>query len=104
MGGNRGQIHFRLPECLADLNRRVPTHLTVIDATRILLRNGPSGGSLEDVRAVGKVFASSDIVAADTVAALSLFGRKAAEVAHIRMAGETGIGVSDPARIRVVEG
>src|SRR3990172_7710574 len=35
MGGNRGQIHFRLPECLVDLNRRVPTRLTVIDATRI---------------------------------------------------------------------
>jgi len=103
MGGNRGQIHFRLPECLVDLNRRVHTRLTVIDATRILLRNGPSGGNLEDVRNVGKIFASADIVAADAVAAQSLFGLKAREVAHIRMAGEAGIGVSDPGRIRVTE-
>lgn len=103
MGGNRGRIHFRLPECLVDLNRRIPSRLTVIDATRILLRNGPSGGNLEDVRAVGKIFASADVVAADTVAAESIFGLKAREVAHIRMAGEAGIGVSDPGRIRVAE-
>ena len=103
MGGNRGQIHFRLPECLVDLNRRVPTRLTVIDATRILLRNGPSGGNLEDVKSVGKVFASSDIVSADAVAAQALFGLKGSEVAHIRMAGQAGIGVADPGRIRVAE-
>ncbi|MGZ9148425.1 MAG: DUF362 domain-containing protein [Candidatus Deferrimicrobiaceae bacterium] len=103
MGGNRGQIHFRLPECLVDLNQRIRTRLTVIDATRILLRNGPSGGNLEDVRNVGKIFASGDIVAADVVAAQALFGLKGGEVAHIRMAGEAGIGVSDPGRIRVTE-
>ncbi|MGZ9265430.1 MAG: DUF362 domain-containing protein [Candidatus Deferrimicrobiaceae bacterium] len=103
MGGNRGQIHFRLPECLVDLNQRIRTRLTVIDATRILLRNGPSGGNLEDVRNVGKIFASGDIVAADVVAAQALFGLKGGEVAHIRMSGEAGIGVSDPGRIRVTE-
>ena len=75
----------------------------MIDAARILLRNGPSGGNLEDVRNVGKVFASSDIVAADVVAAQALFGLRGGEVAHIRMAGEAGIGVSDPGRIRVTE-
>lgn len=103
MGGNRGQVHFRLPECLVDLNRQIPTHLTVIDATRILLRNGPSGGNLEDVRAVGKVFASSDIVAADVVAAESLFGVKANDVAHLRKALESGLGVSSRDGIRLVD-
>src|SRR3989304_1148037 len=69
MGRNRGQIHFYLPECLAGINRRIPSHLTVIDATRVLLRNGPSGGNLEDVKAVSRSFASADVVAADVVAA-----------------------------------
>jgi uncharacterized protein (DUF362 family) len=103
MGGNRGQIHFRLSECLVDLNRRLPTHLTVIDATRILLRNGPSGGNLEDVKVVGKTFASADIVAADVVAAESLFGLKAGEVAHLQKALESGIGVSSRDGIRLIE-
>jgi uncharacterized protein (DUF362 family) len=103
MGGNRGQIHFRLPECLVDLNRRVPTRLTIIDATRVLLRNGPSGGNLEDVKSVGKIFASSDVVSVDAVAAHDIFGLKSDEVAHIRMAGKAGLGIADPGRIRVVE-
>jgi uncharacterized protein (DUF362 family) len=103
MGGNRGQIHFRLPECLVDINRKVPTHLAVIDATRILLRNGPSGGNLEDVKTVGKVFASEDAVGADVVAAKSLFGLTPDNVPHIRMALDEGLGVTSPAGIRVVE-
>jgi uncharacterized protein (DUF362 family) len=103
MGGNRGQIHFRLPECLVDINRKVPTHLAVIDATRILLRNGPSGGNLEDVKTVGKVFASADAVGADVVAAERLFGLAPDNVPHIRKALDEGLGVTSPAGIRVVE-
>ncbi len=102
MGGNRGQIHFKLSECLVDINRRLPSRLTVIDATRILLRNGPSGGNLADVRAVGKVFASADVVAADVVAAETLFGLMPGDVAHIKKALDSGLGVSSPAQIRVV--
>ena len=103
MGGNRGQVHFRLPECLVDINRKVPTHLTVIDATRILLRNGPSGGNLADVKEVGKVFASADIVGADVVAAEKLFGLTPDSVPHLKKALEEGLGVASPAGIRVVE-
>jgi uncharacterized protein (DUF362 family) len=103
MGGNRGQIHFHLPECLVDLNRRVRTCLTVIDATRVLLRNGPSGGNPADVRALGKIFASADVVAADAAAAEKIFGLKPRDVAHIQKALDGGLGVSSPAQIRVIE-
>ncbi|GAB4369954.1 MAG: DUF362 domain-containing protein [Deltaproteobacteria bacterium] len=102
MGGNRGQIHFRLSECLVDINRRIPTALTVVDANRILLRNGPSGGNLADVASLGKVFASADIVAADIVAAREAFGKSPAEVPHIRKAMESGLGVSSEDRIRLL--
>lgn len=102
MGGNRGQIHFRLSECLVDINRRIPAALTVIDANRILLRNGPSGGNLSDVETLGKVFASADVVAVDIVAAREAFGRSPAEVPHIRKAMESGLGVGSEDRIRRV--
>ena len=103
MGGNRGQVHFRLPECLVDVNRRIPTHLAVIDATRILLRNGPSGGNLADVKEVGKVFASADVVAADVVAAENLFGLAPDAVPHLKKALDAGLGVASRAGIRMVE-
>ena len=104
MGGNRGQVHARLSECLVDINRRVPAALTVIDAGRVLMRNGPSGGNLADVKAFGKAFASADPVAGDAVAAEILFGLEAAEVAHIRKAMESGIGISSSAQLRRIEG
>ncbi|MBI5419440.1 MAG: DUF362 domain-containing protein [Deltaproteobacteria bacterium] len=103
MGGNRGQMHFNLSECLVDLHRRLDTRLTVIDATRVLLRNGPSGGNLADVRAPGKMFASTDVVAADVVAAEKVFGLKPPDVAHLQKALDARLGVASPAQIRVVE-
>ncbi len=104
MGGNRGQIHYRLPECLVDVHRRVPVALTVIDAGRVLLRNGPSGGNLADVKSFGKAFASRDVVAADVVAAERIFRMAPRDVGHIAKAMESGLGISSGAQIRIVEG
>jgi len=104
MGGNRGQIHFRLSECLVDIHRRVPPRLTVIDAGRVLLRNGPSGGNLADVKVFGRAFASADVVAADVVAAEKIFGLKPEDVSHIRKALDSGLGISSPAQVRLLEG
>jgi len=104
MGGNRGQIHYRLSECLVDLHRRVPVALTVIDAGRVLLRNGPSGGNLADVKPFGKAFASRDVVAADGVAAERIFRLSPRDVDHIGRAMDSGLGISSGAQIRLVEG
>ncbi|RJP25191.1 MAG: DUF362 domain-containing protein [Deltaproteobacteria bacterium] len=104
MGGNRGQIHNRLSECLVDIHRRVPVHLTVIDAGRVLMRNGPSGGNLADVKVFGKAIASRDVVAADVVAAERIFGFSVQDVPHVRKALEAGLGISSIAQIRRIEG
>jgi len=101
MGGNRGQLHFRLPECLVDVQRRLPARLTVIDAGRVLVRNGPSGGNLSDVKAVGMAFASPDVVAADAVAAEKVFGLAPQDVPHIRKALEAGVGITSMSRVRL---
>jgi uncharacterized protein (DUF362 family) len=104
MGGNRGQIHYRLSECLVDLHRRVPVALTVIDAGRVLVRNGPSGGNLADVKSFGKAFASRDVVAADVVAAEKIFRQAPRDVGHIGKAMESGLGITSTAQIRLIEG
>jgi uncharacterized protein (DUF362 family) len=102
MGGNRGQIHFRLPESLVDVNRRVPSHLTVIDAGLVLVRNGPTGGNLADVEKFGAVFASSNVVAADAAVAEKVFGRKGEDVSHIRKAMESGLGIASSSQISLL--
>ncbi len=104
MGGNRGQLHFNLSDCLVDLQRRIPARLTVIDATRVLLRNGPSGGNLADVKAFNTVFASGNALAADLAAADRIFGFKPSEVAHLKKAIESGLWFASPAGYRIAEG
>ncbi|MCM2265181.1 MAG: DUF362 domain-containing protein, partial [Desulfuromonadales bacterium] len=68
IGGSRGKLHTDIAEALADINSVLPSDLTVIDATRILVANGPQGGRLEDVRRLDTLIASPDIIAADAYA------------------------------------
>ncbi|HLD29698.1 MAG TPA: DUF362 domain-containing protein [bacterium] len=98
MGGNRGMIHRKLPEAIVDLNAVVRVDLTIIDAYRILLRNGPTGGCLEDVKLAKTLIFSCDRVAADAAAAL-LFGREPSSIAAIAEASRRGLGVMDRGKI-----
>jgi len=102
IGGNRSVLHREIHQALVDLNRVVRSHLTVLDATRILVANGPQGGSLEDVRTPGVVIAGRDIVAVDS-AACPLFGLKYTGVEYIKLAAEQGLGVASPDDMRVKE-
>jgi len=101
MGGNRGSIHRHLSEALADLNSVVRSHLTVIDATRILTNHGPQGGNPEDVKVLDTVIASTDIVAADAYAT-TLFGMKPEEIPSTVAAFRRGLGEMRLDRVRVV--
>ncbi|MDT8441765.1 MAG: DUF362 domain-containing protein [Desulfuromonadales bacterium] len=101
IGGNRGRMHSEIAESLADINSVIHSDLTVIDATRILLANGPQGGRLEDVRTLDTLIASPDIVAADAYAA-TLFGLKPEQVPTIVAGARRGLGVMDLSRVRMV--
>jgi len=100
IGGNRAVLHRRLAEALVDMNRVVRSHLTIVDATRVLIANGPQGGRLEDVEILGTLLASADVVAADTVTA-SLFGKTTHDLPYLQLAAEKRLGVSDLSLIRL---
>jgi uncharacterized protein (DUF362 family) len=100
---NRNGMHARgLHQCIADLSTGVKPQLTVIDAVRMLMANGPTGGNLNDVQQADTVIASADVVAADTYAA-SLFNMTPADVSYIRIAGEMGLGETDLKAIKIEE-
>jgi len=101
IGGNRGVLHRRIEESLCDINLVVPSTLTLVDATRILIANGPVGGRLEDVRTPETLVASPDIVLADSFAA-SLFDLKPADVPTLAAAARRGLGSIDLAGARRV--
>jgi uncharacterized protein (DUF362 family) len=89
---NRGSMHSAgLHQPIADIASRLRPDLTIVDAVRILIRNGPTGGNLADVRRKNIVIASADPVAADSYAC-TLFGLHGTDIAHIKAAANMGLG------------
>lgn len=99
---NRGGIHADMAQRIPDLVSVVKPGLTVVDAVRTLMRHGPTGGSLDDVKLNNMVIASHDVVAADAFAA-SLIGLTAADVPYIVAAAERGLGTMDLTSIKIDE-
>ncbi len=94
VGGNRGNLHQNIGQTLADLGTAISVHLTVLDAVRVLLRNGPSGGNLRDVEKRDIVVASADRVAVDSYAC-GIVGKAVTEVPYIPASVEMGLGKAD---------
>lgn len=99
---NPNRFHQNLGQRIADLLSVVRPTLTVVDAVRILVAHGPTGGSLNDVREMNTVIASHDTVAADAYAA-TLFGLAGDDVAYIKAAADMGLGTLDLSSVRVEE-
>jgi uncharacterized protein (DUF362 family) len=102
MGGNRGSIHKHIDLALADVNAVFKTHLTIVDATRVLTAHGPQGGDIKDVKVLNKVLASTDIVAVDAYAT-TLMGLKPADIAVTVEAHKRGLGEMDLKKMRIVK-
>ena len=95
-------FHINLNQRIVDLVTLVRPHLTVVDAVRILMHNGPTGGSLSDVKIINTVIASHDMLSADAYSA-TLFNTKATDIAHMRMVSEAGYGTLDLKKIKIKE-
>lgn len=92
--GNRGLIHFDIGTKLAHLTDFIKPDLTVIDAYRVLKRNGPTGGDLEDVLDMKTVIISADPVLCDSYAA-KLMDKEPLSVSYINQAVKQNLGSAD---------
>jgi uncharacterized protein (DUF362 family) len=99
---DRSAMHRNLGQRLADLTSRVRPALTVVDAVRILMDHGPTGGNLDDVRQLDTLIVSPDIVAADSYAA-TLFGLQPKDLAYVQAAAAMGLGRSDLEGLEIEE-
>ena len=94
VGGNRGVWHQNLETCLCDITRFMKPPVCVLDATRVLTQNGPTGGNLEDVKRLDTVAAGTDIVALDALGA-ELMGYELSTVPVVDAAYAAGLGEKD---------
>jgi uncharacterized protein (DUF362 family) len=102
LGGRRNRLHQNIDVSVADLATFMRPTLTVVDATRVLLRNGPQGGNIDDARDMHQVIASLDQVTADAYGC-TLIGEKPEHVRYLKLGHERGIGRMDFENVPHVE-
>lgn len=102
LGGRRNRLHQNIDVSIADLATFMRPTLTVIDAVRVLMRNGPQGGNIDDTRVMNTVIASVDQVAADALGC-TLIGQTREALPYLKMGHERGIGTMYWENLRVKE-
>jgi len=101
LGGQRNRLHQQIHQSLADLaNFMLPT-VTLLDCYRILLRNGPTGGNLEDVVLKKTMVAGTDPVALDAYVAKAYWNLDPEHLPYLQMAAACGLGTVDFEKLAV---
>jgi uncharacterized protein (DUF362 family) len=92
LGGQRHRLHQKIHESLVDLADFVRPTLTLIDSYRVLLRNGPTGGNLEDVLVKKTLVGGTDPVALDAYVAKAYWNLDPPALPYLKMAADRGLG------------
>jgi uncharacterized protein (DUF362 family) len=100
MGGQRGRIHQKIGESLADIALVIKPTLTVLDAVRILTAHGPQGGNLQDVKKLDTVIVGRNQVVVDSYGA-TLFGLKGSDLSYVNAAHRAGIGTMNLEKLNI---
>lgn len=105
IGGRRNVFHQNINDFIKELGLLVSPTLVILDGTMTMMTNGPTGGSLSDLRPTNTLIVSTDQVAADAFGA-TLLGKTAHDLPYLQKAQDEGIGTTDyeslnPIRIQV---
>lgn len=102
---DRQSFHTMLDihQSIADLGRAIKPHLTLLDATRALLTNGPAGPG--DTATPNLIVAGRSVVSVDAYGlTLARFNQKQmspADAKHIELAGKMGLGEIDLKKLTI---
>jgi uncharacterized protein (DUF362 family) len=101
LGGRRNILHQDVHTAIMELALMVRPTLVILDATTCMMTNGPTGGSLSDLKNSHTMIASTDQVAADAFGA-TLLGRSLDQLPFIGMAQTAGVGTADYLKLNPV--
>lgn len=102
LGGRRNIFHQQIHTIIADLALMVKPTLVILDGTWSMMANGPTGGSLDDLKETRTVVAGTDPVAVDAFGA-TLLGKIAEDLPHLIMAQAAGAGTVDFRSLNPIE-
>ncbi|MGC9964305.1 MAG: DUF362 domain-containing protein [Syntrophobacteraceae bacterium] len=94
IGGRRNIFHQDIHTFIKDLALMIKPTLVILDGTFTMITNGPTGGSVSDLKQTNTMIVSTDQVAADAAGA-ALLGKKPTDLPFISKAEQAGAGTSD---------
>jgi uncharacterized protein (DUF362 family) len=94
LGGRRNIFHQDINTIIVELAMMVRPTLVILDGTEVMMTNGPTGGSITDLRRANTLIASCDQVAADAFGC-TLLNLQPADVAYLSKAQALGLGTAD---------
>ncbi|MDP2647461.1 MAG: DUF362 domain-containing protein [Desulfobacterales bacterium] len=105
LGGRRNIFHQDIHNFIKELSLMVTPTLVILDGTASMMTNGPTGGTLDDLKPTHTMIVSTDQVAADAVGA-GLLGRRVEELSFIGKAAAAGAGTAafeslNPVRVSI---
>jgi uncharacterized protein (DUF362 family) len=94
LGGRRNIFHQDIQTIIAELATLVTPTLVILDGTTTMMANGPTGGSLADLKETRTLVVGTDQVAVDAFGA-TLLDKTAADLPFIAKAESLGRGTAD---------
>ena len=94
LGGRRNIFHQDINTIIAELAMMVKPTLVILDGTEVMMTNGPTGGSVSDLKRANTLIASCDMVAADSYGC-TLLDLKPVDLPYLAKAQTAGAGTTD---------
>ena len=94
LGGRRNIFHQDIHTIIMELAMMVSPSLVILDGTTTMMSNGPTGGSLSDLKQTSTMIVGTDQVAVDAFGA-TLLEKTLNDLPFIGMAEAAGLGTSD---------
>jgi uncharacterized protein (DUF362 family) len=94
LGGRRNIFHQDIHTIITELAMMISPSLVILDGTTSMMTNGPTGGSLSDLKQTNTMIVSTDQVAADAFGA-TLLGKSLSDLPFISKAEAAGVGTAD---------
>ena len=101
LGGERNRLHQQIHQSLADLASFMLPTVTLMDCYRVLVRNGPTGGNLEDAVLKKTLVAGTDPVAIDAYVAKAYWNLDPEHLPYLQMAANRGLGTPEFDKLNV---
>ena len=99
---DRPIIHKNFGQRIADLASAFKPTLNVMDAVRVMMKNGPTGYDLRDTQKLDTVIVSQDMVTIDAYTT-RLFGMQPSDLDYVVCAADMGLGRMDVENLRIEE-